>query len=222
MSDDRTPANAPGPFYVVRDTCMACGAPEHEARGLMAYDSERRSCYFRRQSETEEEGYRAIRAVWASCCGAVRYDGSDPAISRRLVSAGEADAVDGPSPLEPIRLRPAVSFKWPDGSTGNAVLREIARLMCEGYKNASFVEVPDEVAVRVTYSDRAPTISVSLRRAPNSADRWMALVHPPAHPGARGISLLLSDVLEAANATDRRWYESAGIGGDDDWSSRPI
>ncbi len=85
---DPTSSNVPGPFYVSRDECMACGAPEHEAPELMAFDEERFSCYFRRQPETPEEVEHAIRAVWASCCRAVRYAGNDPKILKRLRELG--------------------------------------------------------------------------------------------------------------------------------------
>jgi hypothetical protein len=65
---------------------MSCGAPEAQAHGLMSYDEERSSCFFERQPTTPEEEYRAIRAIWASCCGAVRYGGSDPSVIARLES----------------------------------------------------------------------------------------------------------------------------------------
>jgi len=79
-----TPLNAPGPFYVGRDECISCRAPEHEAPDLMSFDEERGSCYFLRQPTTPEETERAIQAVGVSCCGAVRYAGSDPKILQRL------------------------------------------------------------------------------------------------------------------------------------------
>jgi hypothetical protein len=83
---ESTSRNAPGDFYVGRHECMACGAPELEAPELMGYDAEEGSCYFRRQPETPGELEHAMRAVWASCCGAVRYSGNDPAVFHRLRS----------------------------------------------------------------------------------------------------------------------------------------
>src|SRR5262245_36568713 len=80
----RFPKNAPGPFWVENDMCMSCGAPEHEAPELMAFDEEANHCYFKRQPITPEETERAVRAVWASCCSAVRYSGDDPLILKRL------------------------------------------------------------------------------------------------------------------------------------------
>lgn len=88
MSPPRTPRNAPGDFYVVAGECIECGAPEQEAPDLMGHDDEHHSCYFRRQPSTDDQRSRAILAVWASCCGAVRYEGSDPDVIRRIESLG--------------------------------------------------------------------------------------------------------------------------------------
>jgi hypothetical protein len=81
---ERTPLNAPGPFFTERDCCISCRAPEAEAPELMAFDEDAQSCYFRRQPATPEEAARAINAVAVSCCDSVQYDGDDPAILARL------------------------------------------------------------------------------------------------------------------------------------------
>lgn len=41
-------------------------------------------CYFQRQPETPDETEDAARAVWSSCCGAVRYDGTNQRILEYL------------------------------------------------------------------------------------------------------------------------------------------
>ncbi len=81
---ERTPLNAPGPFFVLKDQCIACLAPEAEAPELMAFDDHAGTCYFHRQPATEEELSHAIAAVAVACCDAVRYGGSDPAVLARL------------------------------------------------------------------------------------------------------------------------------------------
>ena len=81
---ERTPLNAPGPFFTEKDCCIACRVPEAEAPDLMAFDAEGGSCYFRRQPVTPDEVQRAINAVAVSCCDAVQYDGDDPAILAQL------------------------------------------------------------------------------------------------------------------------------------------
>jgi hypothetical protein len=42
--------------------------------GLISHDEDGH-CFFARQPTTEDETSAAIRGVWASCCGAVRYAG---------------------------------------------------------------------------------------------------------------------------------------------------
>ena len=84
---ERTPLNAKGDFYVEKDTCLICMAPESEAPELMGYDSET-GCYFKRQPETPEELSHAIEAVRVSCVEALRYAGNDPASLKRLQLKG--------------------------------------------------------------------------------------------------------------------------------------
>jgi hypothetical protein len=90
MTEEYTPKNAPGPFGVLKDECILCGAPGAEAPDLMAFDEEANSCYFRRQPTTPEEVARAVRAVDISCCAAVVYRGEDPEILRMLREINEA------------------------------------------------------------------------------------------------------------------------------------
>ena len=91
MTDSRNSRSVPGDFYVRANGCIHCGAPEHEAPDLMRTRGD--GCYFVKQPETPEETDRAVRAVRASCCDAVRYGGSDPEILERL---GEStDSAEG-------------------------------------------------------------------------------------------------------------------------------
>ena len=82
------PKNAPGAFYVENGECICCGAPEDAAPNLMAHDGGdgllRYHCYFKQQPATSEELDQAINAILLSCCGAVRYGGSDPVIKKRI------------------------------------------------------------------------------------------------------------------------------------------
>src|ERR671939_176738 len=94
---DRTPLNVEGDFYVVKDTCITCMAPHHEAPELMGLD-EATGCYFRRQPQTLEEVEHAIEAVWVSCVEALRYAGNDPEILARLRAKGCKSLSDVLSP----------------------------------------------------------------------------------------------------------------------------
>ena len=77
--------NAPGPFYVENQCCIACEAPYHEAPDLMAHDEPGGyHCYFKKQPETPEEVEKAISACVVSCVWAVRSAGDDPAILERF------------------------------------------------------------------------------------------------------------------------------------------
>ncbi len=93
----RYPLNVAGDFYVADGMCMACTAPESEAPELMAHDPSAGGgyhCYFKRQPVTPVELERATLAVAVSCCGAVRYGGSEPSVIRKLAELGSAEMCD--------------------------------------------------------------------------------------------------------------------------------
>jgi hypothetical protein len=99
---DRQPhhLNAPGPFYSVRDCCIACLAPQSVAEDLMEFceapsESARLSGrFFRKQPETPEELDQAIAAMDVSCVHNLRYGGDDRAILKRLCEMGLWDLCD--------------------------------------------------------------------------------------------------------------------------------
>src|SRR2546421_9504770 len=96
----RHPLNAPGDFYVEHGMCIICQVPEVAAPDLMGFfkddgGSDREShCYFKRQPRTDSETRQAIDAILASCCGALRYGGSNRAIIEELIKAGHAAVCD--------------------------------------------------------------------------------------------------------------------------------
>ena len=94
---ERTPLNAEGDFYVEKDLCLACMAPEYEAPELMGFDEET-FCYFKRQPTTPEELDHAIEAVCVSCIAALRYAGNDPEVLDRLRAKGAGEQCDVRSP----------------------------------------------------------------------------------------------------------------------------
>jgi hypothetical protein len=148
MAEERTPRNAPGPFYVVKDQCMSCGAPEAEAGGLVEFDEDTSSCFFARQPRTDDETYRAMRAVWVSCCGALRYDGSDSEVTRRLCNVGQSEQVDRLS-VVPRHSKPnrAATFVCPVVGASD-VLRTIAQDLVAHYPDATFVELASQRTLR--------------------------------------------------------------------------
>jgi hypothetical protein len=64
---ERCGLNVEGDFYVEKDLCLQCLAPE-----LIGFDEEY-GCYFKKQPETPEELEHAINAVRVSCIRALRY-----------------------------------------------------------------------------------------------------------------------------------------------------
>jgi hypothetical protein len=93
------PKNAPGPFYVQSECCIACSAPEQEAPDLMDHGEwpdgeEGYHCYFKRQPETPDEVERAISACVVSCVRAVRYAGNNPKILKRFRELRSEDSCD--------------------------------------------------------------------------------------------------------------------------------
>jgi hypothetical protein len=104
--------NVEGPFYVANGECMSCGASEMHAPTLMSHDSHGH-CFFTRQPTVPEETNEAIASTWASCCGALRYAGTDDGVLVRLAELGLAEQCDFRLEDEPKpRARTCVSFEF--------------------------------------------------------------------------------------------------------------
>jgi ferredoxin len=121
----RTPSNVPGPFYVAKDECITCGAPEAEAPSLIRHDDEHGSCYFYRQPDSADDTHRAIRALAVCCVGAVRYAGKDPDILRRAADVGSANQCDHPVRTRQAPPRTHVTFRL-DALDVETVARSLA------------------------------------------------------------------------------------------------
>jgi hypothetical protein len=91
---ERYGQNAVGDFYVQKDVCLQCMAPEFEAPELMGFDKATHNCYFKKQPTTAEELEHAIAAVWVSEIQGLRYAGEDKYVLRRLKELGAADCCD--------------------------------------------------------------------------------------------------------------------------------
>jgi hypothetical protein len=132
--------NVDGPFYVMNGECMSCGAPEMHAPKLMFHDSHGH-CFFNRQPASPHEINEAIESTWASCCGALRYGGTDDGILIRLAELGLAEQCDFRLKQEPKpRARTCVSFEFAGQSkTVAASAREIAAYLTDfvGKSNSS-------------------------------------------------------------------------------------
>jgi hypothetical protein len=137
--------NVDGPFYVVKGECMSCGAPEMHAPKLMSHDSHGH-CFFTRQPASPQETNAAIESIWSSCCGALRYAGTDDGILIRLAELGLAEQCDFRLKGEPTpRARTCVSFEFAGQSkTAAASTREITAYLADfvGDSGSSDGKVP--------------------------------------------------------------------------------
>jgi hypothetical protein len=82
------PQSAPGDFYVVKDQCIACGAPHAVAPDVIGWATvdanDEPHCIWKKQPETPGEWEQAFMAFAASEIGCYRYAGADPDVMNRL------------------------------------------------------------------------------------------------------------------------------------------
>jgi hypothetical protein len=94
--EGRHPRNASGPFYVADGECISCCVPHVVAPDLMAWESNPNDphvhCYFKKQPVDPWEMKQALAAIDASCCGAIYYAGSDPAVIDAIRKSGNKHA----------------------------------------------------------------------------------------------------------------------------------
>lgn len=133
-SANRHPRNADGPFYVANGECMACGAPENEASTLMSHDDVSGHCFFSHQPANQEETDSAIRALWASCCGAVRYGGDDESVLVRLHQIGMSSCCDNsPAQIPASERRTSGLFRYQAPNGQPAEVHALAESLARGF-----------------------------------------------------------------------------------------
>jgi hypothetical protein len=217
----RTPSNVPGPFYVAKDECITCGAPEAEAPSLIRHDEEHGSCYFHRQPGNADDTYHALRAMAVCCVSAVRYAGTDPVILQRAAAISAADQCDHPVRAQNAVPRTHVTFQL-DGSDVQRVLESLAAALAA---TTSYIKVTRSAATRIAYAYGAKTdVDVTVRRSEDGAGRWLAMVsrrHCPtmAHTGGP-----VDDALRSMpGVSDLRWYTAEEYRGRRrQWTAYPI
>jgi hypothetical protein len=231
MSASKRPGfrlNAPGDFYVEDGMCITCLAPEHEAPGLMGFlrdpkpgSNGNSHCYFARQPTNSDETYRAIRALWAGCCGALRYGGSDPEIIQRLVDLGLGAQVDGPTdPRARPVLRDHVTFASAHASGKPAtILAEVGRRLVLGYSNSSVTAVAERqgsASLLHSWSSEVPGMELVVGPSADGQGRWLLTVGTGGvHPATSSVAMHVDDALRAdGSVREIRWYSQG------DWSAR--
>ena len=204
-------------------------APHAQAPTLMGFDELDEHCFVQKQPQTDEEIYRAIRAVRSAEVKCLRYKGHDPDILRRLDEIGEVEACDYPLPTTsgPI-LRDHVTFAstfadepW---HVATALREYILSLNSEYVKYEVTHLERDGNAVAFAYSwfeDHYYTINVE--RGERLTSRWLVHHSPIWEVGSVGVSLMIDDWLSRdPRFSSCRWYTSeAWDEGDDDWQERP-
>lgn len=227
MSDERKPhpKNAPGPFYIVDGCCVTCMAPHVQAPTLMGFDEVEGHCFVKQQPQTDDEIYRAIRAVAYSEFQCLRYGGNNADILRRLVEIGEAEACDVSllATSTPI-LRNHVTFAAPFADDPWEVGLALRHFILS--QNSEDEVTPAERAGNVVtfawswYEDHYHTLNVG--RGENR-DRFLVHHSPVWEPGSVSLSLEIDDWLRSdSRFSDVRWFTSdewqrAG----DEWQERP-
>ncbi len=231
MSDKPKPhaKNAPGPFYVVNGCCITCMTPHVQAPTLMGFDDVEKHCFVKQQPKTDDETYRAIRAVWSSEVQCLRYKGNDPEIMQRLVEIGEADACDVPLPTTSVPiLRNHVTFAATfinDLWDVAIAIRDYILSHNSEYKRFKVTHPEREGrVVRFAYSwyeDHYYTLNVG--RGEPETDRFLVHHSPIWDVGSVSVSLEIDDWLRSdPRFSDFRWFtsdvwERAG----DEWQERP-
>ncbi len=215
---ERNPHNAPGPFYVVKDECMACGAPEMEAGDLMSHDSTSQ-CFFVRQPQSADDINAAIRGTLASCCGAVRYGGGDKEILRRFAEIDAASQCDHklvPS-IKPTR-RNSARFSYVAPATADETARltrtlinEIADKLRTGtdFACSDFLYMPDQAAFTYYWGQSLKDHSrYSIRIAIHHEHRDQWLLRVRENPIAeRWTAISLDKFFEGHSVVKAvRWY----------------
>ena len=231
MSDERKPhpKNAPGPFYVENGCCITCLAPHFEAPTLMGLDELEGHCFFQKQPESDQELYRAIRAVNVSEVQCLRYGGNDPDILRRLVEIGEANACDQPLPTTSVPiLRNHVTFAatFADDPWHVAIaLRDY--ILSQNSENVTHKVTDPKYRGKVVsfayswFEDRYYTVNV--QRGERLRNRWLVHHSPVWKAASVGISLMIDDWLRSdPRFSDFRWYSlDAWERASDDWQEYP-
>ncbi|HEY5721382.1 MAG TPA: ferredoxin [Allosphingosinicella sp.] len=105
------PLNVPGPFYVEKGCCIACGVPESIAPEIFDWAPDEAHCFVACQPQTAREVDRTLEALFSGEVDCIRYRGRDPRLLRRIAEFGSAECCDEPVAKVPLVLRDTVTFQ---------------------------------------------------------------------------------------------------------------
>ena len=208
-NEKQHPLNAPGPFYVENECCTSCGVPEHIAPDLFGSDDDDH-CYVKRQPGSSRETTTMLRVIATQELSCVRYRGTDEAVVLRIAEMGEAGACDTrlPDGLKPQR-RNRVSFRAPASLSPRDLLDRFFEFLVTrpqyDLKRMPVVIDGTRASMSVSwFEDRYHRIDVTREPATNE---WVLI-----HQGPVGLSMAISDWLEAENETSAQdWRSGADV-----------
>lgn len=188
---------------------MACGAPESEAEGLMAHDGSGH-CFFKTQPKNPEQVDAAIRALWASCCGAIRYAGNDQSILVRIAELGESQKCDENTGSTSVKIRSRVTFAHQcDDASIESGLRSIVRFISSTRSQGKYSRCTD---FRYSKSEASfvfhwfTDCSIKFRVKQIAGERWLVSIEDNEQATA-GAAMSLDKSLQASSQfTEIKWF----------------
>jgi len=209
--------NAEGDFYVIKDACTSCGAPEAEGKGLIEHSKKDISgqCYFKRQPVTDEEIENAINAIRVSCIEALRYGGKDEDILRKMYELGLRGLCDNtPVGNYDIVVRNVVTFCSTENTA--TIANNVTRSLVDQYHKVIDLYYNDAIftfTLRNTFAFRdihfkgeqlyMQSFKIILNTATGSEDA--SLIHL-----SESLYIILKDKVLATNI---QWFKGEDVNG---------
>jgi hypothetical protein len=216
------PQNAEGPFYVQHQECISCGAPEMCAPKLISHD-EQDHCFFARQPSTPKETDAAIRGLWASCCGAIRYRGNDEVILSRLAEMGLAQQCDIRLTNEPRRVdRAQVIFEFRDNvssRTPNETVKAITTRLNESLgkgTSSDFCFSDTKASFRYQWGDGTHMYAVTFALELQDGRCWLLRIVRDDGVSTLGFSMGIDEALKDDHRFSKiQWFS------EEEWRKHP-
>ena len=177
-------------------------------------------CFFVRQPSNGEQVDAAIRAVWTSCCAAVRYGGTDAAILTRMGRLGELSRCDNSiSPVPSIVVRDCARFEYrtPEGSPSvRSDLKRIIQFIADSFSSkyaqcSGFRFWLSSGSFRYQWGSPVGSNSIRFHVESQSEGRW--LLRMSENEIARiGMAIRLDVALQGSQLFERiQWFSADEI-----------
>lgn len=209
------PANCAGDFYVEKGCCIACGVPVAEAPEVFGWAPDGDHCVVAKQPRTPSEINDTLSAMLAGEVDCIRYRGSDPDISTRIVEMGYASSCDlePPADARPL-VRSHVTFR----SSTSVALDDASQLALE-FRQHFLQNSPRWTEVG------AKAVPLSRERASAHISWYEGIYHIVEFgllPDGAGLAVTMPKLAKAGVSLSRRvdgWLRAGGIFHDIRWFS---